>query len=100
MLSRTQGTCISQLNGYSYPKLHKGKKWYVDFYANEPVTNEMKRKKYFIDMDLSVADRYKRAAEIITTLSKKLFEGWNPCVEVLETRGYTLFTDVLERYLE
>ena len=100
MLSRTQGTCISQLNGYSYPKLHKGKKWYVDFYANEPVTNEMKRKKYFIDMDLSVADRYKRAAEIITTLSKKLFEGWNPWVEVLETRGYTLFTDVLERYLE
>ena len=100
MLSRTQGTCISQLNGYSYPKLHKGKKWYVDFYANEPVTNQMKRKKYAVCMQLTATEGYKRAAEIITTLSKKLFEGWNPWVEVLETRGYTLFTDVLERYLE
>ena len=78
MLSKTQGTNLSQLNGYSYPKLHKGKEWYVDFYAIEPVTNEMKRKKYSVYMELTATERHKRAAEMIATLTKKLHEGWNP----------------------
>ncbi len=28
---------VSKLVGYTYPKLHKGKEWYVDFYALDPV---------------------------------------------------------------
>ena len=26
---------VSELVGYTYPKLHKGKDWYVDFYAKD-----------------------------------------------------------------
>ena len=26
---------VSELVGYTYPKLHKGKDWYVDFYARD-----------------------------------------------------------------
>lgn len=48
MCSKIQGSNVSKLVGYTYPKLHKGKEWYVDFYALDPATNTMRRKKYSI----------------------------------------------------
>ena len=84
MCKKTLGTNVSELVGYSYPKLHKGKEWYVDFYARDPVTNKMRRKKYWIGTELRVAERNRRAAEIISVVSKQLMNGWNPWVNTDE----------------
>ena len=41
---------------FTYPRLHKGKDWYVDFTVFNPATNKMQRKKYMLN-------RYKTAHE-------------------------------------
>ncbi len=91
---------VSELVGYTYPKLHKGKEWYVDFYARDPATNKMRRKKYWIGSELRVSERVRRATEIINVISKQLMEGWNPWVTTDLSRGYVLFDNCLERYLD
>ena len=91
---------VSELVGYTYPKLHKGKEWYVDFYARDPVTNKMRRKKYWIGSELRISERVRRATEIINVISKQLMEGWNPWVTTDLSRGYVLFDNCLNRYLE
>ena len=91
---------VSELVGYTYPKLHKGKDWYVDFYARDPVTNKMRRKKYWIASELRISEKVRRATEIINVISKQLMEGWNPWVSADTSRGYVLFDNCLERYLE
>ena len=91
---------VSELVGYTYPKLHKGKEWYVDFYARDPATNKMRRKKYWIGSELRVSERVRRATEIINVISKQLMEGWNPWVTTDLSRGYVLFENCLERYLD
>lgn len=100
MCSKVQGSNVSELVGYTYPKLHKGKEWYVDFYAKDPVTNKMRRKKYSISTELRVAERNRRATEIINVVSQQLMKGWNPWVTTDNSRGYVLFEDCLKRYLE
>ena len=69
---------VSELVGYTYPKLHKGKEWYVDFYTRDPDTNKIRRKKYWIGSELRVSERVRRATEIINVISKQIMEGWNP----------------------
>ena len=91
---------VSELVGYTYPKLHKGKDWYVDFYARDPATNKMKRKKYWITSELRVSEKLRRATEIINVISKQLMEGWNPWVTNDESRGFVHFENCLERYSE
>lgn len=35
--------------GFTYPRLHTGKSWYVDFTSFDPATGTMRRKKYMLD---------------------------------------------------
>jgi integrase len=89
---------ISEIIGYSLPKLHKGKKWFVDFRAYDPAAQTMRRKKYHIPDDLKVRDKIARANLIIATLTQKLASGWNPFASADGSRGYTLFADVMDKY--
>lgn len=100
MCSKVRTQKNSKLVGYTYPVLHQGKKWYVDFYAVDPVTKKMKRRKTFIPDDLKVAEKKRRAAEIIEVITMKLMRGWNPFVTTGEgTRPFIKFDDCVERYL-
>ena len=38
MLSSTKRNSSSVLLGFTYPKLHEGKTWFVDFFALDPAT--------------------------------------------------------------
>ena len=35
--------------GYTLPRLHTGKDWYVDFYVYDPTIDGLKRKKYMLN---------------------------------------------------
>lgn len=61
--------------GFTYPVLHTGSKWYVDFYALDPSRNEMRRKKFFISSDLKISQRKRKAAEIMEAVTKQLMTG-------------------------
>ena len=63
--------------GYSLPRLHKGEKWYVDFYQMDRARGCMRRKKYYINMSMAVRERTKYARELIARLSTLLRCGWN-----------------------
>lgn len=91
---------VSRLVGFTYPVLHQGAKWYVDFYAMDPSRNTMRRKKYFINDDLKRSEKVRRAAEIIESLTQQLMTGWNPWIASDESRGFVLFEDCIEKYLQ
>lgn len=100
MCSNFTSTGVSALVGFTYPVLHQGAKWYVDFYAMDQSRGEMRRKKYFISDDLKRHEKKRRAAEIIEALTKQLMTGWNPWVRSDDSRGFIPFEECLAKYLE
>lgn len=100
MCSNFRNGTVSKLVGYTYPTLHKGARWFVDFFAVDSVRNEMHRKRYYIGENLTKSEKRRRGAEIIEVVTKQLMQGWNPWVSADESRGFTLFDDCVKRYLE
>lgn len=91
---------VNEVLKFTYPKLHTGKSWYVDFMSYDPAAGKMRRKKYMLDAVPKIKDRRKRAVELIEALTRKLRTGWSPWVNVEDSRGYTLLSDALDRYAQ
>ncbi len=77
-----------------------GKQNSVYFYAFEPVSGTMKRKKIMLDRIKGKAKVRKTGKEIIKRLTDKLISGWNPWMEIKCPLEYTTFTDTVEKYKE
>ena len=88
------------LVGFTLPQLHTGKSWYVDFFAWDPVSERMKRKKYMLDRTKKPSDRRAIAALLITNITQRLIKGWNPFVKGDGTRHLAEFSDVIKNYRE
>ncbi len=89
---------INEVLKFTYPKLHHGKSWYVDFLSYDPATAKMRRKKYMLDSIPKITERRKRAAEIIEALTRQLRSGWSPWVNKTDNRGFILLSDALAKY--
>lgn len=96
---KRKSNSIKEIIGYTLPKLHTGKNWYVDFMAYDPAEGRMKRKKYMLDSIGKASDKKKRAAEIIATVMERLHNGWNPWAEATTDRQYAKFTEVIDMYV-
>ena len=83
---------------YTLPRLHKGKQWYVDFYAYDPAVGDLRRKKYMLDSYKKVNERENYAAILIHNIFERLKHGWNPWTDATKTRHFTEFSVVLDRY--
>ena len=88
----------AQVIGFTLPRLHTGKSWYVDFFAYDPVSNGMKRKKYMLDREKKRSERRIMATLLISNLTQRLIKGWNPFVTNDSTRHLTPFAEVLQNY--
>lgn len=99
-MSRIEKDLISEkvIVQFTLPRLHKGKQWYVDFFAFDPSRDCMRRKKYMLDHYKNERDRENVAAILIHNLFEKLKVGWNPFVNARKTRQFTEFQTVLQRY--
>ena len=87
---KKNGASVYSVTSYSLPRLHEGKKWFVDFLCYDPVEGRMRRKKYHLDGIASVRDRRRRARELIVQISDRLAHGWNVWAEqATESRHYT-----------
>lgn len=84
---------------YSYPKLHTGKRWFVDFTCYDPVTQTMRRKKYHLDSIKKISDRRQRAAEMIAVLLVRLKSGWTPWASRVSSRLAENVPYILQHYL-
>lgn len=96
--SRKKNASIFSIISYTEPKLHTGNNWYIDFYSYDPLEQKMKRKKYMLNGITKASDRRRRANEIITNLNIKLRSGWNPWADVENSRQYTPYIDIIQRY--
>lgn len=83
---------------FTLPKLHKGKQWYVDFFAYDPALGRMRRKKYMLDHYKKAKERENIATILIHNLFEKLKVGWNPFTNASKTRQFTSFDLILTRY--
>lgn len=97
-LNKRKGASIDNIIGYTLPKLHTGKNWYIDFKAFDPLEQTMKRKKYMLDGIDKLSERKKRAAEVITNLTNQLLTGWNPWADTSNSRQYTQVVDIIQLY--
>lgn len=98
-LSTHKKTSLNEVLGFTYPKLHTGKSWYIDFYSYDPARGKMRRKKYMLDGIGKISERRKRAAEMIESLLKLLRSGWSPWVTADDNRGYILLEDAFKKYM-
>lgn len=100
---KRKGAPLTDILNYTLPRLHTGKNWYVDFMCYDPAEQKMKRKKYMLDGIGKIAERKKRAADILATLTARLRKGWNPWAEMSNSRQYAKTDAVIKlyvRYLE
>ena len=88
----------SEVLKFTYPRLHTGKTWYVDFFSYDPATGTMRRKKYMLDGIPKRTERRKRAAELIDSLMSMLRTGWSPWAQIEGNRSYSSITEVLQKY--
>ena len=96
--ARKKLNSLSEVLKFTYPKLHTGSKWFVDFYAYDPATGSMRRKKFHLDNIAKVTERRRRANEMIESLISLLRSGWSPWINAETNRSYTLLSDAIERY--
>jgi len=83
---------------WTYPVLHQGKQWYVDFFAFDPSRGKMRRKKFMLDRYKGRKARLTMAKELMFGIVEKLKAGWNPFVNGTRTRQFTPWEKVMERY--
>lgn len=94
----SENASIKEIIGYSYPKLYTGKEWYIGFYAFDPASGQMRRKKIKLNHIEKVTERKKFASGLIFRLSKQLENGWNPWIEAENSKAYHTFKDVCHKY--
>lgn len=97
-LSDKQTIRQKEVSEWTYPVLHQGKQWYVDFFAFDPSRGTMRRKKFMLDRYKQRKARKVMASELIHNLVEKLKAGWNPFVNGTHTRAFTSWEKVIERY--
>ena len=97
MLSSTRAKSASERN-YTQPQLHEGKEWFVDFYAVDPASGSLRRKKIKINNVRSIPARRKFGRELCLQLMEQLSDGWNPWQEEETVELSREFRDVMAEY--
>lgn len=81
-----------------YPaEIHKGKDYHVSYYATNPNTGVLVRKKIRLNR-LSGSSRDKYARDLVRSLNEKLARGWNPFIEQVAPKSTKKIIDVIETY--
>ena len=96
----SKNSSTKEVISYTYPKLHTGKEWYVDFYAWDPVLGNLRRKKIKLNHIEKITDRRKFAAGLIYRISTKLENAWNPWIEAENSLAYRTFSEVCQKYTD
>lgn len=88
-----------EIVGFTLPVLHTaGRDWYVDFYAQDPASGQMRRKKYMLNKYKTERKKRAMASLIIHNITAKLTSGWNPWVNVDKSRQFTELPIIFSRY--
>lgn len=86
------------INGYVPARVVEGAKWYVEFYALDPEADCLKRKRLYVPQISPKSERRRYAAEMASSISQRLREGWSPFFLSSAIREYAAFDDVCAEY--
>lgn len=89
---------LLKIKSYTPPKLHSGKEWFISFYAFDPISSKLKRKRIKLNSIKSIRERRKYANDLMNRLSQQLSLGWNPWIEAESSSAYMEFKDVMDNY--
>ena len=85
---------------YTYPSLYEGKVWYIGFYAEDPATGRMRRKRYKLEHIKGAKEKRRYAQRMIFQLMDMLDQGWNPWVPEEPSILSPEFGETCDRYLD
>lgn len=86
---------------WTYPKRHTTSTCdYIDFYARDPFSGEVRRKKISLEKYRHGRERDEMAGQIISQILDKLHKGWNPFAPESEDRRTTPLIDVIDEYVK
>ena len=71
----------------------------MDFFAYDPTTDRLKRKKYMLDR-YTKKERRRMATLLVANLTRMLIDGWNPFVNDDRSRSFTAWETVVQRYTD
>jgi integrase len=89
---------VAQIVSYTIPRLYTGKEWYVGWNSFDPVEKKMRRKKIKLNHIHSKTERRKYAADLVARVYEQLRRGWNPWIELENSKSYSTLTDVCAHY--
>ncbi len=84
---------------YVPAKLTEGKEWFISFYAINPLTNKLQRRRIKCNRIDSIVERRKQANKMITRINHNLANGWNPFVEQTAAKSFIKLVDVMDIYI-
>lgn len=89
---------ISTVLEYIPASLHENKEWTIVFYAKDPQTGKLRRKRIKVNKIKRIRDRRIVAKKMIMNINRKLEEGWNPFIEAETARNYEPLELVLKAF--
>ena len=66
--------------------LHETKNWEIIFYARDPQSGDLRRKRIRVGGIKNKGERRIWAKQMIYSINKKLNDGWNPFIEAESSR--------------
>jgi hypothetical protein len=80
-------------------RLTEGKVWFISFYAFDPVIQKLQRKKIRLNRIRSISSRRSVGRKMVAEINAKLFNGWNPFLELEAPKAFHKLLDVLDSYM-
>lgn len=91
---------MEELIKYRYTELNNsGKRWYVYFYAINPASGILERKRIYINRARTKETKIRYAKKLMETINNRLDNGWNPFITEKELKQYTHLLRVLDLML-
>ena len=87
---------VEDVLDWTYPIRKKGKNYdFVSFRAKDPVTKQLKEKRFSLKQYKKGVVRDTMAAQMIAKILNRLQQNWNPFVPDMEDRSSTLLSKVI-----
>lgn len=87
------------MKSYRPASLHTGKEWYISFYAFDPQSDKLKRKRIKINFIDKASERRRYANELIKKININLAKGWNPFFDSKAHKAYRKIDEAMDHFL-
>lgn len=87
-----------EIVSYTIPQLYTGKCWYIGYTAFNPAVGKLSRVRIKLNHIEKLKERKIYATGLMYRLTKQLENGWNPFIEAENSKAYTTFAEVCDRY--